>query len=92
MPLPYTHAAMVSPRSVTLSGPPSPTHIAQTMLDFPVPFGPMMQLSFEPGSEISTSVYTMKLLRATGWLGEARGGAGEDAAPRAPYRPQPRGR
>ena len=83
---------MESPRSVTLSGPPKPTHMAlspegstlslltpdrtqrrapdleavgwvfeyrcgrQTMLDLPVPLGPTMQLSLEPGSEISASV------------------------------------
>mmetsp|Transcript_8089 Transcript_8089/g.20047 ORF Transcript_8089/g.20047 Transcript_8089/m.20047 type:complete len:219 (+) Transcript_8089:2218-2874(+) len=60
-PSPCTQAEILSPRSVTLSGPPSPTHMAQTMLDFPVPLGPMMQLSRSPGSLISASVYDMKL-------------------------------
>ena len=63
LPSPCTHAAILSPRPVIFSGPPRPTHMAHTMLDFPVPFGPTMQLSLVPGSTISASRYDMKLLR-----------------------------
>ena len=50
----WTHPPIASPRSVALIGPPSPTHIAQTIDDLPLPFGPMMQLSF-PGSAVSSA-------------------------------------
>ena len=62
-PEPWTHSLILSPRSVTPRRPPSPTHIAHTMLDLPVPFGPMMQFSFVPTSAISASRYDMKLWR-----------------------------
>lgn len=38
--------------------------MAHTMLDLPLPLGPMMQFSRVPGSTISASRYDMKLLRA----------------------------
>ena len=86
LPSPSTHAEMLSPRPVILSGPPSPTHIAQTIDDLPVPFGPTMQLSRWPGFSISTSLCVMKLwslMRAIMPRVIARGGgAGRTGAAR----------
>lgn len=62
--LPYlTKSQMFEARPKTAGFPVIPRHIAQTIVDFPVPFGPMITFRFGPGRNSSESYVLCEIIQ-----------------------------